>query len=201
MADGSEQVQTEQSPLQAQADIPDSFTQEQVKNLLSQAMEQGRREGQSTKDREIAQRDKTINELQTLANFQNLSAEEQEGLGNLAETQRSVANAWAKAHNLSSFETRYLATLPISAQELEAERIIAERSSEASGLLEKMTTSTANQASPQGFADTALPPTGGSRPPSGDFKSLDAGLDALSKMDVNSPEAKALWSKLTENQP
>ena len=201
MADGSEQVQTEQSPLQAQADIPDSFTQEQVKNLLSQAMEQGRREGQSTKDREIAQRDKTINELQTLANFQNLSAEEQEGLGNLAETPRSVATAWARAHNLSSFETRYLATLPISAQELEAERIIAERSSEASGLLEKMTTSTANQASPQGFADTALPPTGGSRPPSGDFKSLAAGLDALSKMDVNSPEAKALWSKLTENQP
>jgi len=192
MAD-EEQGKEEQQPEPAQA-LPETFTLEQVRGLVAESKEEGKREVQSVKDREVATKDKTISELQVLSGYNNLSDEERTGVTNLAEIQGSTAKAWAKAHSLSTTETRYLATLPASAQEAEAERIAAERGTPApdsASLLNRLAASE-TQASPQGMADMTLTATGGGRPPSGGYKTVDAALDALSNMDPQTPEAKKL---------
>jgi hypothetical protein len=197
MAD-EEQGKEEQGKETSQS-LPDTFTRAQVDQVLAEAREQGKEEGrrevQSAKDREVAQKDKAISELTVLSGINNLSDEERAGLVNMAEVQRSTANAWGKAHSLSQSEVRLLATLPVSVQETEAEKMIVERPQQNGQqsneeLLQKATASKSG-ASPLGSADASLNSVGGGeRPAPAGFRSVDEAMNAMLRAQERGDEAE-----------
>lgn len=183
MAD-EEQVVEQESVKTA---TPKTYSEEEVKTLLGQAHDMGKRDMQGVKDKEIAVKDETIRRSQLLHRIDELSEEQVDGLNDHTKVSALFAAEAVKARGLTKSDERYLATLPYLSIPTEADSMAADRGTEAEGmksdLLTQLQGSTSTGAS-LGSADTPSTPVGANRSSGGgqQFQSEEAAQNALSAL-------------------
>lgn len=166
----------------AEQDAQDEMVRVPRKELetLIQRIE-GFKKTQSTLSKKEQDYQNTIQGLQVLSKFRELSQEEQQGHTNLAEMSREMATVVGKAFGLSGSDVRYLSTLPWRQIRVEAERIAGENATNG-GDDEDLRAKYFGTPTKKGSAGAKLPETRGQRVNRGGYKNLEAALDAAMNM-------------------
>lgn len=150
---------------------------DQLDKLIAEV--EGGRKAQGTFDKRESENQKTIQELQVLSGFQELPDEQRKGLSDQAAYSRILAETQGKAQGLSRSDIRYLSTLPWSRISDEADKILGERESERQATKQSVMDELKVKESPQGAPGVSLIPTAGGRAATGQYKTVDAAVEAV----------------------